>query len=294
MGSIIQPTKYGTPVLRPGGTCMPTGSKLWLLNLGELDADAAGFLSGANTFKHGLPPQEHERRRLIMISVLVSYPGVGLILFDVGSSEDIIENWDRTYTECTPRIWDKAVHGLPEAIKGTGAGEIGDVKIVVLSHLHLDHAGGLEHFFDTGVEIWCHEAELKNAFWTCATAIDSILYRPNYLCVDRFNWKTFSRDSFTLLPGIRLHRCPGHTEGLIVAELEMEQQGTIVLTGDLFHVKENFEDGRPQGRLMRDYNEWFRSRDFVINLATRKNAKVLLGHDPTYFGAFKKSPEFVE
>jgi glyoxylase-like metal-dependent hydrolase (beta-lactamase superfamily II) len=71
----------------------------------------------------------------------------------------------------------------------------------------------------------------------------------------------------------------------------MEQQGTIVLTGDLFHVKENFEDGRPQGRLMRDYNEWFRSRGFVINLATRKNAKVLLGHDPTYFGAFKKSPD---
>jgi glyoxylase-like metal-dependent hydrolase (beta-lactamase superfamily II) len=97
-----------------------------------------------------------------MISVLISYPGVGLILFDVGSSEDIIRNWDRTYTECTPRIWDKAVHGLPEAIKATGAGEIGDVKIVVLSHLHLDHAGGLEHFFDTG-KIWWQHASLQGS-----------------------------------------------------------------------------------------------------------------------------------
>jgi glyoxylase-like metal-dependent hydrolase (beta-lactamase superfamily II) len=85
-----------------------------------------------------------------MISVLLFYPEIGLILFDVGSSEDIIKNWDPAYTECTPRIWDKAVHGLPEAIKATGAGEIQDVKKVVLSHLHLDHAGGLEHFFDTG------------------------------------------------------------------------------------------------------------------------------------------------
>jgi glyoxylase-like metal-dependent hydrolase (beta-lactamase superfamily II) len=112
--------------------------------------------------------------------------------------------------------------------------------------------------------------------------------------VDRFNWKTFSGDSFKLLRGITLHRCPGHTDGLLVAELEMEHQGTIVFTSDLFHVKENFEDGRPQGRLMRDYNEWFRSRDFVINLVGRTNAKVLLGHDPGYFGAFKTGPEFIE
>lgn len=85
-----------------------------------------------------------------MISALIYYPGFGLILFDVGSCEDTIKNWAAPTTECLPRIWSKDINGLPEAIKASGAGEITDVKAVVLSHLHFDHAGGLEHFFGTG------------------------------------------------------------------------------------------------------------------------------------------------
>jgi glyoxylase-like metal-dependent hydrolase (beta-lactamase superfamily II) len=118
--------------------------------LGGLSTDAAGILSGANTFPYGMPPQSHERRDLIMISVLIFHPSVGLILFDVGSSEDIISNWDSRTLECLPRGWEKDIHGLPAAIRATGAGDIKDVKVVVMSHLHMDHAGGLENFFDTG------------------------------------------------------------------------------------------------------------------------------------------------
>lgn len=61
----------------------------------------------------------------------------------------MIKSWDKEFFECAPRTWEKDIHSLPAAIKATGAGEIGDVKAVVMSHLHLDHAGGLEHFFGT-------------------------------------------------------------------------------------------------------------------------------------------------
>ncbi|RFU27779.1 hypothetical protein B7463_g8553, partial [Scytalidium lignicola] len=266
-----------------------------ILNLGSLDSDASGVLYGTNIFPAHLPPQKHERRSLAMFAALIHYPGVGLILFDTGSCEDAISNWDKVMVECMPRIWQKEIHGLPEAIKATGAGSIKDVKKVILSHLHFDHAGGLEHFLDRkDIEIWVHEAEFKNAFWTSATGMEPTLYSQQYLTVSRLNWHTFSESHFEILPGITLHRCPGHTEGSIVMELQMQKSGTSIITSDLFHVKENYEDGRPAGRLMRDYNEWFRSRLFVKNLVEKRGARVLLGHESSYAKAFKSNLGYLE
>lgn len=153
-------------------TTLPPGSKLWvrphhpnnnptthitatnkptqLLNLGYLDIDTSAILTGSNLQPPNTQPTPHSRRNLVMIAGLLHHPDIGLILFDTGSCEDVIANWKPHVNECTPRIWDKSVHGLPEAIAATGTGGIEDVKAVVLSHLHSDHAGGLEHFIDTG------------------------------------------------------------------------------------------------------------------------------------------------
>ncbi|OOO04955.1 beta-lactamase domain protein [Aspergillus oryzae] len=275
-------------------SALPAGSKLWLLDLGILDIDASYVLSGANVPLHGAEPQTHETRPCLMIAGLLYHPDVGLILFDTGSREDVIKSWDKEFLECAPRAWDKDIHSLPAAIKATGAGEIGDVKAVILSHLHLDHAGGLEHFFGTDVEVWCHEAELKNAFWSAATGIDSGLFLPDYLRADLLNWKTFLEQNVTLWRGVTLHRCPGHTEGSLVLELTFQSSGTVIMTGDLFHVKENYEEGRPTGFLMRDYCEWFRSRDYVRRLVQRTNASVCLGHERGYFDMFERSPRYLE
>lgn len=121
-----------------------------LLDLGALDIDASYVLSGANVPRSGQAPQVHEVRQCLMIAALLYHPHVGLVLFDTGACEDIVKSWDKEFLECAPRIWVKDIHSLPSAVKATGAGDIGDIKAVVMSHLHLDHAGGLEHFIGTG------------------------------------------------------------------------------------------------------------------------------------------------
>lgn len=230
-----------------------------------------------------------------MIAGLIDYPGVGLILFDVGGCEDNMTHWHPAVSECSPRTWVKGVHDLPSAIEATGAGTIKDVKAVVLSHLHYDHAGGLENFMDTDVEIWCHEEELKYAFWASATKIDHAFYVSHYLVPHKLNWKTFNRPEFELWPGVTLHHVPGHTPGSLMMELSLAKAGAVLLTSDLFHVKENYEKNIPQGGpLIRDYSAWTRSSQFARHLARKKKAKVVLGHEMEYFVAMPKSPNFTE
>ena len=61
------------------------------------------------------------------------------------------------------------------AIKNAGY-DIEDIKAVVMGHLHLDHARGLEHFENTGVPIYVHEDEFKHACWAAGTNSDGGLY----------------------------------------------------------------------------------------------------------------------
>lgn len=143
------------------------------------------------------------------------------------------------------------------------------------------------------VEIWCHESELKYAFWACATGIDADLYVPHYLHPSRFKWKTFNRDSFQIWPGVTLHHTPGHTEGSITMEVALLESGHVIMTGDLFHVRENWEDGRPQGFLCRDWAAWHRSLGFVRHLVQLRKGRILLGHEMAYFERFPVSPGFL-
>jgi hypothetical protein len=136
---------------QPNGT-MPAGSKIWLLDLGRLDCDEGVLVRSKNTFAATDTETKHTRRLAVMICVMIYHPDIGLILYDTGSPEDVIKNWKAEDLECTPRIWEKEKHGLPEAIAATG-NKIEDVKVVILSHMHMDHAGGLEHFIGTGKQL---------------------------------------------------------------------------------------------------------------------------------------------
>lgn len=121
---------------------------------------------------------------------------------------------------------------------------------VLISHLHLDHAGGLPLFRSTGAEIWVHKIELESAFYSCATGADSAVYMQHYLDLG-LNWKCFDERTLEFAPGLALHHLPGHTAGLCGLQVNLEKSGTFVFLGDHAHVWENYADDAPQGWLAR-------------------------------------------
>ena len=60
------------------------------------------------------------------------------------------QKWGPPLADVFPRVVYEEEHKLPNAIKEAGY-DIKDVKAIIMGHLHLDHAGGLEHFMGTDV-----------------------------------------------------------------------------------------------------------------------------------------------
>ncbi|KIW82076.1 hypothetical protein AYO21_04220 [Fonsecaea monophora] len=256
----------------------PPGTKMHFLELGVLQADEGWLLRGGNTSTTSNKNPENKRRDLIVLAALIEYPGVGLILFETGCAEDLQIAWPAPLTDVFPRTVYEEKHKLPAAIKATG-NDIKDVKAVVIGHLHLDHAGGLEHFLDTDVPIYVHEEEFKHACWAVATGADLGVYLPGYMSLDRLKWNTFTEDHLDLYQGITLHHSPGHTPGLCVMQVNLEQSGTWIWTTDQFHIAENYELSHPHGWLARDHNAWIKSLKMIQRLQRLFNAKLVFGHD---------------
>ena len=151
---------------------------------------------GGSTSLRSAPNPENQRRELAMISVLIDHPIEGLILFETGSGKDYPDVWGAPLNDIFARVAYEPEHELPAAIAKTG-NDIKDVNAVIIGHLHLDHAGGLENFRGTDVPVYVHEIELKHAFYSVATKSDLGVYLPHYLNFE-VNWKTFSGESPTL------------------------------------------------------------------------------------------------
>ncbi|KAJ5318135.1 hypothetical protein PENANT_c043G07542 [Penicillium antarcticum] len=277
MSSAIDPSSLLLSAAVPAFKC-PAGTKMHILNLGTLQADESWILRGANASSLSNQNPQNRRRDLALLSALIEYPGIGLILYETGCAEDLDVKWGAPLTDVFPRVEYSDNHRLPNAIKATG-NDIKDVKAVLIGHLHLDHAGGLEHFVDTNVPIYVHEEEFKHACWAVATGADLGVYLGHYMLLEQLKWSTFTESRLELYQGITLHHSPGHTPGLCIMQINLAQDGPFIWTTDQFHVAENYELGHPHGGLARDHNAWYRSLHMIRRLQRLFHARLIFGHD---------------
>ena len=181
-------------------------------------------------------------------------------------------------TDLFPRTVYNDEHRLAAAIKATG-NDIKDVKAVVLGHLHLDHAGGLEQFFGTDVPIYVHEDEFQHACMAAATRTENGAYAGEYMDFSKLNWQTFFDDRFELCQGINLHLARGHTPGLCVMQINLENDGTFIWTSDMYQVAVHHEMSQPQPWLVKDLNAWLHSHRMIQQMEKLFQARLIFGHD---------------
>ncbi|KAI9694608.1 MAG: hypothetical protein M1822_000224 [Bathelium mastoideum] len=266
----------------------PQGTKIWLLHVGNLEAEEGWFKRGGGTSTLSNPNPDRERRKLMIMSVLIEHPTEGLILFETGSGKNYPEIWGAPLNDIFARVDYDESQELDAQIEKTGH-SIKDVKMVIMGHLHLDHAGGLENFRGTNVPIYVHETELKHAFYSVATKSDLGVYLGHYLNFD-LNWQSFHGDFLEIAPGLNVRHAPGHTPGLCILQVNLSDSGTWIFTSDMYHVHENYDDSHPQGWLARDHDDWVRSNQMIHMLAKRTGAKVVFGHCAETLAQYQLAP----
>ena len=154
------------------------------------------------------------------------------------------------------------------------------IDTVIITHLHYDHAGGLNRY--PAAKFHLQAAEM--AFATGPCMCDPTLQAPftaDHVCdMVRHVYSgrvVFHSGDAQVAPGVTVHRVGGHSSGLQAVRV-ITPGGPVCLASDAAHYYENFEAGK-LFPIVFDRAEMARGFDLIQTLA-QDPARVIPGHDP--------------
>jgi glyoxylase-like metal-dependent hydrolase (beta-lactamase superfamily II) len=217
---------------------------------------------------------------------LIRHP-LGDLLWDTGFNEQVA-----TANGGVPqpgiRLWYERPLAAQLAQLGLSAA---DVEFVAFSHMHFDHTGGANAFAES---TWIlNQRELAWALSPEAAAAGN---------VDPSTFSAYASAATQLIDGdhdvfgdgtVRILRTPGHTPGHQILMLSLARAGKVILSGDLFHTKENERWLRvPTFNVSRA--ETLASFDRAMRLVRNKRARFIVQHSPEDFAALPRLPRYLD
>ena len=159
-----------------------------------------------------------------------------------------------------------------------------DVSLVVISHLHYDHAGGAELFPRS--ELIVQKDEYSYAHYP-ASFFAGFYYRKNFDLPD-YRWRLLDGDT-ELAPGLTVLRSDGHTPGHQSLLVDLPQTGPVILAGDACYWQEHIEHERVPG-VVWNPTLALHSIKRLKTLARLTGSRIFPGHDPEFWRTVK--PEY--
>jgi N-acyl homoserine lactone hydrolase len=164
-----------------------------------------------------------------------------------------------------------------------------DVNFIAFSHLHWDHTGNANEFPDS---IW-----IMNRI-----ELDASLSLPPPGGVLPETWNAYKNAKTEMIDNdhdvfgdgsVMILRAPGHTPGHQVLMLKLQKSGTVILSGDLYHLRIN-----RQFKRVPVYNtnraDTLASMSRIETILKNSGGRLIVQHDPRDFRALPKLPAFLD
>jgi glyoxylase-like metal-dependent hydrolase (beta-lactamase superfamily II) len=267
-----------SPMMRANASVAPV--RLYAMDCGWMDVGDMGRLFSDTGEYAGEPG------RIADPCFLIRHPN-GLLLWDAGLGDRISENKDGV---------DMPAFGTRLTVPRTLADQLAsldikasDITYLAFSHFHLDHTGNAGLF--SSAQWIVNNAELATAEETpLSPGLD-----PAFAdAVKRARKTVIAGDHDVFGDGsVWIRQTPGHTPGHQSLEIRLEHAGTVLLTGDLYHLRNN----RTLGLVAAvNYNRaaTLASIDRFERIAKNTNARVVIQHDAADFLALPRFPLYLD
>lgn len=258
-------------------TAAPPAIKLYTLDCGLTEFKDADVFSDTGEYEH-LP------LALPTPCYLIQH-GTQWLLWDTGLSDKIAAAPNGAVEKFGGRF----------SVKRTLAAQLtqlglkpDDIHFVGISHLHFDHSGNLGLF-------------PKSTFLLAASELAAARGKPTPFGVDvaliaplsKAKIEAFQDDHDVFGDGsVTILKTPGHTQGHRSLLVKLPASGPLLITGDLYHTRQNFEKGLVPR--INDRANTLASMDRFMRIKANTRARVIIQHAPEDFKAMPVFPQYLE
>jgi glyoxylase-like metal-dependent hydrolase (beta-lactamase superfamily II) len=219
---------------------------------------------------------------------LVEHPGVGPVLIDTGLPKAVADEGARALGFAAGMAYTiemEPEHAVVEQLPARGVDPM-DVRVVVMTHLHYDHAGGIAAFPQATFVVDADE-------WRAARSGGFTKGYARKLFDHPFDWREVDFDdprvtSFASFGrtidlfgdgSVRLLSTPGHSAGHMSVLLRLESGRELLLTADAAYARRTIDEELVPV-LVEDVHRYRRSlREIRRYVAQTPDADVICGHD---------------
>jgi len=188
--------------------------------------------------------------------------------------------------------WNWVLDGNPLAAALSTVGlKPDDIALAAISHMHVDHSGGIPTLSDAGVPIAIQRAEL-DFVQSGRVGISDGFFDEDW-AHPATEWRILDGDT-EIAPGVVAVSTPGHTPGHQSFSVSLRETGTWIFGCDATDLAQNFLDNVPcgscAGNTPEDERNAADSLSKLLDLGRRDGHRLIPGHDQVIANAIAHPP----